>query len=60
MAVTQAQLNDAYASGQRDGAANRYDPPINFWKSATGFANDDELALKDSYDKGYEHGRSQR
>ncbi len=60
MAVTQSQRDDAYAQGQRDGALNKYNPPINFWKSATGFANNDEIELKDAYDKGYEHGRSQR
>lgn len=60
MAVTRDDIQEAYAQGQQDGAANKYNPPLNFWKGATGFANEDELVLKDSYDKGYEHGRSQR
>jgi hypothetical protein len=60
MAITQSDLDVAYAQGQSDGVANKYNPPINFWKSATGFANEDELELKVAYDKGYELGRAQR
>lgn len=60
MAVTQAELQEAHNQGQKDGFENRYNPPLNWIKGASGFANEDELLLKEAYDEGYEHGRSQR
>lgn len=60
MAVTDSELQDAHNRGQKDGFNNKYDPPLNWIKGSLGFANEDEIALKEAYDAGYEHGRSQR
>ncbi|MFZ4507538.1 MAG: hypothetical protein ACOYON_07555 [Fimbriimonas sp.] len=64
MAITQTDIDEAYAQGQKDGANNRYkSPPVQASHWTVGilrFATDDQYVLQDAYDKGYEHGRSQR
>lgn len=60
MAVSQSDIDDAYADGQRDGSRNSYSPPGGILKAGLGVLSKDEMALREAYDKGYDHGRSNR
>jgi hypothetical protein len=51
---------DYHAKGQTDGAANKYDPPIDPVSVVFRGASDTELANDRAYKSGYENAKKQR
>jgi|GEM_PF-5416292 len=51
---------DYHAKGQTDGAANKYDPPINPVALVIAGASEKEIANDKAYKAGYENARKHR